>query len=43
MINQVQLSSVPSGSLSQTSSAFTSSLNPTPWIIDSGASDHMTN
>ena len=43
MINQVQLSSVPSGSLAQTGSAFTSSLNSAPWIIDSGASDHMTN
>ena len=43
MINQVRLSSVPSGSLAQTGSAFTSSLNSAPWIIDSSASDHMTN
>ena len=43
MINQVQLSTVPSGSLVQTSTAFTSSLNSALWTIDSGAFDHMTN
>lgn len=42
MINQVQLSGVPSRSLAQRASAFTSSLNSAPWIIDPGASDHMT-
>ena len=43
MINQVQISSVPFGSLAQTDSEFTSSLNSAQWIIDSGASEHMTN
>ena len=43
MINQVQLSIVPSGSLVQTSTAVTSSLNSPLWTIDSSAFDHMTN
>ena len=29
--------------MAQTGSAFTNSLNSTPWITDSRASDHMTN
>lgn len=36
----------PNVSLAQTSSnssAFSCHSSPTPWIIDSGASDHMTN
>ena len=40
------LSSIPSVSLAQTgreSNAFSCHFTSTPWIIDSGASDHMTN
>ena len=43
LFSNEQLSGVPFGSLAQTGSAFTNSLNSAPSTIDSSTSDHMTN